>query len=1482
MAPILKLHLFGVPQIYLDDTPVTGFVTRKAFALFIYVATNRRVQPRSKLAALLWRDVAEKHAQNSLRRVLPNLRDLVGSHLRIDRQSVSFDEDQPFWMDVDLFRTTLTDLPTLSPQGQGAADLLNPAELENVLALYDRGFLDGFYVDDAPAFEEWVFLQRETLRELALRGFTYLAEHYLAHGNFTAGLAATQRLLTIEPWQETAHYQRMQIFAQSGQRMEALDQYEACRAMLAQEFGIQPSAAMTALYQQLKAYPSDGRTENALSPLTLPTPRSSLEAGVALSLPATPLPLVAPSPARQGQDDASTPGKALHSTSAPKVYWGEMPRPSFFAGRQDELTQLQRWLFEECCTLITILGVGGAGKTALAATLVRSLVQPTTHGGKDALLEPTAGEEKQPTEDTYSRPRTPHALAQPFTRILWRSLLNAPPLESVLRLWLQELSEHQLTSIPTDLDEQLSLLFYYLGQQRCLLVLDNLESILNAEEAAGQYRPDYEGYGVLIQRLGEVEHQSCVLLTSRELPLGVALLERSYPVVRTLRLDGLPAAVGIEVLRASGLQAGLELMQRVVQRYSGNPLALRLVAETVLDYYQGDVTNFLDHETLIFEDIRIVLDQQFRRLSALEGEIVYWLTIEREPISARQLALNFVQPPSHRALLEALRSLHRRSLVERDNPDIHESAEGEPAFSLQNVVLEYSTERLRDLIYAELVGDQLDYCLRYALVKAQATDYIRTAQSRLILAPIAQGLLENYGREGVADKLKNLVGKLRTDFALRPGYAAANVLHLAFQLGIKPEGWDFSQLTIWQADLRQGHLPYTNFSQAHFAHTAFMEKFDAILAVAVSPDGELCAAGGASGNVHLWRTSDGEQLSICRGRGRWVWSLAFSPNQTLLASGGSDGIVYLWDVKNVKSERAANEVSPTHQTMAGHTDAIFSLAFRRDGQWLASASADHTIRLWDVAHGELIQTLYGHTATVYGVAFSPDGHFLASTSRDHTVRLWQVATGECLQVLKEHHAQVVACRFSPDGQWLITASVDRMMQVWRVGTSEDRTVICAHFHHVLSNDAAELSALALSPGGDVIATNGPDATIRLWSRADGTILKTLHGHTENVQSLAFHPNGKTLVSGGWDQSVRFWDVATGYLLRTQQGYTNAVYALALSSDGQTLVSGNADGTLCRWSWGTPDLDRPHTGHSGSVKTLAFHPDGQLLASGGSDRAIRLWDVVDGQLTERKALYGQRGGILQVAFSPDGRLIASSAADQTVYLWNTSTGGCRQVLRGARGMMQALVFSPDGTQLVGGSSDGQIYRWQLTSEREPAQDAITTPYSAQPFATIPGECTSLAFSPDGALLAGSGPDHVIFLWRAWDGEKLLSIETPVNSTVYAVVFRPHQATCLPHLASSSGTGAICFWTIDLARGLHHLNYTRTDHRGSVRSLHFTPDGQTLVSGGADETIRLWEAESGTCLATLPLQQPYVGMKMTNATGLTAAQRAGCKALGALGE
>jgi hypothetical protein len=289
----------------------------------------------------------------------------------------------------------------------------------------------------------------------------------------------------------------------------------------------------------------------------------------------------------------------IFSGQAAVADWGETPDAGSFYGREREQETLEHWLVADRCRLVAIVGIGGIGKTVLATKVAR---QVSSH----------------------------------FDYLIWRSLINAPPLTSMLRGWFQILSQQQLNHLPDHLDEQLELLFDYLRRQRCLLILDNVETIMQGSPA-GQYRPGYEVYGQLIQRFGDSEHQSCLLLTSRERPQGLARLANDNTLIRFHQLAGLADSAGLAILQRQGLSGPAPVLEGLVEHYSGHPLALKLIAQTIQELFAGDIEAFLQEEAVIFDDIRDVLDQQFARLSALEQDIMVWLAIELEAVSPQLL-----------------------------------------------------------------------------------------------------------------------------------------------------------------------------------------------------------------------------------------------------------------------------------------------------------------------------------------------------------------------------------------------------------------------------------------------------------------------------------------------------------------------------------------------------------------------------------------------------------------------------------------------------------------------------------------------------------------------------------------------------------------------------------------------------------------------------------------------------------------------------
>src|SRR5205807_2928372 len=276
-----------------------------------------------------------------------------------------------------------------------------------------------------------------------------------------------------------------------------------------------------------------------------------------------------------------------------------------------------------------------------------------------------------------------HRLAAQFDVVIFRSLRDAPSCEEVLEACLQVLAPEALARLSPGLERRLHLLLEQLRTWRVLLVLDNLESLLSEGDIKGRLRPGFEAYGRLLRRVAETGHQSCLLLTSREKPTELRSLEGSRTPVRALRLAGLGAVPGEQLLAEHEVVGSSQERARLVQAYSGNPLALKIVAETIADLFGGAIDQFLSEGMTVFGSITELLDEQWARLSTLEQTVLCWLAILREPVTLEELLSVLVSPLPRMQVLEAVDGLRRRSLIER--------GQRAGSFTLQSVVLEYVT-----------------------------------------------------------------------------------------------------------------------------------------------------------------------------------------------------------------------------------------------------------------------------------------------------------------------------------------------------------------------------------------------------------------------------------------------------------------------------------------------------------------------------------------------------------------------------------------------------------------------------------------------------------------------------------------------------------------------------------------------------------------------------------------------------------------------
>ena len=289
---------------------------------------------------------------------------------------------------------------------------------------------------------------------------------------------------------------------------------------------------------------------------------------------------------------------------------------------------------------------------------------------------------------------------------------------------------------------------------------------------------------------------------------------------------------------------------------------------------------------------------------------------------------------------------------------------------------------------------------------------------------------------------------------------------------------------------------------------------------------------------------------------------------------------------------------------------LLGVAFRPDGQRLAAAADDNTVRVWDAVTGQPAGgPLTGHTNRVHCVAFSPDARRLASGGGDKTVRMWDAATGQPIgKPLAGHTGVVYDVAFSPDGQRLASAGDDGTVRVWDVVTGQP-------INEPLTEHTGVVYGVAFSPDGQRLASAAGDRTVRLWDAVTGRpVGQPLIGHADTVWVVVYSPDGERLASGSRDQTVRLWDAVTGQPVgEPLAGHIGVVCDVAFSPDSQRLASASYDGTVRIWDAGTGEpRGEPFVGHSDPVHGVAFSPDGQRLASASQDHAVRLWDAVNGQ------------------------------------------------------------------------------------------------------------------------------------------------------------------------------------------------------------------------------------------------------------------------------
>jgi WD40 repeat protein len=581
----------------------------------------------------------------------------------------------------------------------------------------------------------------------------------------------------------------------------------------------------------------------------------------------------------------------------------------------------------------------------------------------------------------------------------------------------------------------------------------------------------------------------------------------------------------------------------------------------------------------------------------------------------------------------------------------------------------------------------------------------------------------------------------------------------------------------------------------------------------------------ALADLGLWevdRHAPPPLLSL-QGHAAPVSSVAISSDGRTALSASADGTLKVWDMASGLLLRS----------MSSGSSAVTSVAISPDGRWVLSGGADGAIKLWNLSDGSEVRSLHGHDGSVGGVAFSADGRQGLSGGADQTVRVWDLSSGRETRTLTVMQAQVghvpvQDVAFAPDGHTILALCANGVVEVWELQTSKRAVPI-----RTFGSSGTTSNGMALSPDGRTVASSSGVKTLSLWDVASGKEIHTLDGHGALVSSVAFSPDGRSVLSGSADKTLKLWDVASGHELYTFTAHASGVNRVAFSPRGHLAASAGEDMTVRVWSLSEDRERRTLSAGPHRVQAVAVSPDGRTAVL-AADAVLQLFDLATGRKLHETVRNGS--AVSSVAFSPSGRAVLSGDFGNTVMLHDVATGRKLKEFAGHADVVSSVAFSPDARLALSGSWDRTLKLWDIETGRE-----IRT------FRGHDDRIYGVAFAPDGRQALSASWDKTLKLWDVASGREVRTLRGHLDG-VSSVAFSPDGRLAL----SGSKDQTVRLWDVFTGREMRALS----GHLDWVWGVAFAPDGRTAASASTDELLKLWDVTSGREIRSIGEHQDVV--------------------------